>query len=209
MHRGQRSASATTREIRGIQSSSMKCIKNLIANRGEIACRVIRACREMKIACWSHSSLPRNADRGRWRFIRMRTRRSSRPNGGRGVPHRPAAVERELSAAGQIIDAREDAACRGNTSGIRISFGERRICASSERSGITSSGRRPKRWNRWAARSRHGGSPSPPAFRSFRARPSRLPRLKKRETVAAEIGLSGDAQGFGGRRRKGNAARCR
>ncbi len=54
--------------------------KILIANRGEIACRVIRACREMNIATVAVYS---DADADAL----------ARPDGGRGLSYRPGALE--------------------------------------------------------------------------------------------------------------------
>ena len=168
--------------------------KILIANRGEIACRVIRTARRMGIATVAVYS---DAD----------AEALARAHGRRSGADRAAAVGRKLSADRPDRRSLPRERRRGGSSGLRLSVGER---------GVRERARRGRyRVCRARAQSDRGDGrqdrieKARPRRRSLdRARPSRhRSRRRERGQHRARHRLSGHDQGVGRRRRQGHAHR--
>ena len=181
--------------------------KVLIANRGEIAVRVIRACRELGIATVAVYS---EADRDALHVLLA----------DEAVLHRPAPRRaRATSTIDKLIAARARDGRRGDPSRLRLPRRERRASPRrAPRPGSSSSARRRRRSTRWATRSAARRVAAGRACRSCRAPSSRWPTTPRPRAPPREIGfpvMIKAAAGGGGKgmrlvreRRRAAPARC-
>ena len=123
----------------------------LVANRGEIALRIIRACRELGIETVAIFS---EADRGA-QYLR---------SGRRGVLRRPGQGGRQLSQDRQRDQRRRSRQRAGDSSRATASSPRTPTSTKSAAAATsTSSAPRPRRWPSWATRTRPASWPARPS----------------------------------------------
>ena len=171
--------------------------KILIANRGEIALRVIRACREMGIASVAVYS---DAD-ARAPHVR---------EADEAVLIGPPPSAESYLKGERIIEAAAATRRRGDPSRLRVPVGARVVLArGARRRPRRSSARRPKRSRRWAARPPRANSRSSANVPVVPGTTEALANADEARAIAETVRLSGAAQGGGRRRREGHARRSR
>ena len=169
--------------------------KILIANRGEIACRVIKTARKMGIATVAVYS---DADREAV-HVEMADE---------AVHIGPAPAAQSYLVAEKIIEACKATGAEAVHPGYGF-LSERAslLRGAGSRRASSSSAPSPRPSRRWATRSNRRNSPTPPRSAPCRAfsASSRMPTHA--EKIAGRSRLSRDDQGFGRRRRQGHARR--
>ena len=166
----------------------------LIANRGEIALRIIRACREPRRATPSWLTPRPTATRPGWT-------RPTRPSASA-----PARADRSYLNADAILQAAEQTDCQAIHPGYGFLAENALFAARCEQQGITFIGptaRSIRRMGDKAERQAHDGRGR--ACRRFPAPTARLAGLDEAREIAAAGRLPGAAQGVGRRRRQGHA----
>ena len=167
-----------TRANKDAKAGGVMIQRLLIANRGEIALRIIRACRELgieSVAVYSDADAARAARRG------GRSRRRDRPG---------AAQPRATCRFPKLIAARAVVRRRRRPSRLRVSVGERRLrrCVRRMRAS-PSSVRLPTSSRAWDRRSTRARSRPLPACRSCPARRRTINRTQACAARSITIGL--------------------